>query len=152
MSFAVVMGESRMRIATVAVAAGEFVSIRPMRRGRDWRDSLVKDYAVRWSRPTVLGHEYIDKYIDITARAYPYSPVVVSQITDLQNRPRDIRLQLLPQRNIVAQQMKPIILNSLDDFLKSPRFVMPEIDISVCFPFDDIHVALFVYFFLFLII
>lgn len=34
-SYAVVTGESRMRIATVAVAAGEFVSIRPMRRGRD---------------------------------------------------------------------------------------------------------------------
>jgi len=28
-------GETRMGIATVAVAAGEFVSIRPMRWGRD---------------------------------------------------------------------------------------------------------------------
>jgi len=54
------------------------------------RLSLVKDYAVRWSKPTVLGHECVDKYIGITAYSHRVRPMTISQTTKLQNRSRGI--------------------------------------------------------------
>lgn len=85
-SCAVVTGESRMRIATIAIAAGEFVSIRPLRHG-DVIDEILSSRITRFvgRDRRFWGHERVDKYITYPCctRRWP-----LPKPLKLQNHPR----------------------------------------------------------------
>lgn len=73
--------------------------------------------------------------------------MAVSQIAPPQNRFRETCLQVLPQRNIVAQQTEPITLNLLDNFMKSSTLRSRETDItSIYSPLGNVLVALLLLF------